>query len=310
MMKRYLDKLSKLYYEGEPLVSDEEFDRLAELYNYEQVGASGGRSSHYYRMYSLQKVHYGEVEPNFSDPVKTPKLDGAAISALYVPNKLGGLRLAKILTRGDGILGHNITDKLEHLFANIIKGSEITQVNCEVVAPSFVPNARNYAAGALNLKDITEIKNRHINVIAYEAVKEPAFSTYTEMLSYLSHNGFITVNSKALDTYPTDGFVIREQDTKLYQSMGFTAKHPRGAYALKPKPQAVVTKLIDVVWQVGRSGVVSPVAILDPVMVGEATVSRATLHNMEYIDALELEIGCNVEVIRSGEIIPRIVRKL
>lgn len=310
MMRDYLDKLSKLYYEGNPLVSDEEFDRLAELHNYEQVGASGGRSSHYYRMYSLQKVHYGEAEPSFSDPVKTPKLDGAAISALYVPNNLGGLQLAKILTRGDGIMGHNITDKLRHLFSSIIKGTEITQVNCEVVAPSFVPNARNYAAGALNLKDIEEIKTRHINVVAYEAVKEPAFDSYSSMLTYLAQNGFTTVASGGLNIYPTDGFVVRERNTKRYLDMGFTAKHPRGAYALKPKPEAAVTKLIDVIWQVGRTGVVSPVAILDPVVVGEATVSRATLHNIEYIEALELEIGCDVEVIRSGEIIPRIVRKL
>ena len=70
------------------------------------------------------------------------------------------------------------------------------------------------------------------------------------------------------------------------------------------------TTLLDVVWQLGKSGVVSPVAILDPVVVGEATVSRATLHNIEYIRDLDLEIGCKVEVIRSGEIIPRIVRRL
>ena len=63
-------------------------------------------------------------------------------------------------------------------------------------------------------------------------------------------------------------------------------------------------------WQVGKSGVVSPVAILNPIKIGDAVVSRATLHNMEYINALELEIGCNVEVIRSGEIIPRILRRV
>ena len=72
----------------------------------------------------------------------------------------------------------------------------------------------------------------------------------------------------------------------------------------------MITELLDVVWQVGKSGVVSPVAILRPVEVGEALVSRATLHNIEYIRSLNLEIGCNVEVIRSGEIIPRIVRRV
>ena len=88
------------------------------------------------------------------------------------------------------------------------------------------------------------------------------------------------------------------------------AHHPRGAFALKEQKEGVITELLDVVWQVGKSGVVSPVAILRPVEVGEALVSRATLHNIEYIRSLNLEIGCNVEVIRSGEIIPRIVRRV
>ena len=70
------------------------------------------------------------------------------------------------------------------------------------------------------------------------------------------------------------------------------------------------TTLVDVVWQLGKSGVVSPVAILDPIVVGEATVSRATLHNIQYIRDLNLEIGCQVEIIRSGEIIPRVVRRI
>ena len=110
--------------------------------------------------------------------------------------------------------------------------------------------------------------------------------------------------------YPHDGIVFRIDENEIFESMGHTAHHPRGAYAFKKRAEGVVTKLKDVLWQVGKSGVVSPVAVLDPVIVGEATVSRATLHNMRYIDELGLEIGCNVEVIRSGEIIPRIVRRV
>lgn len=72
----------------------------------------------------------------------------------------------------------------------------------------------------------------------------------------------------------------------------------------------MITTLLDVVWQVGKSGVVSPVAILEPILIGDATVSKATLHNIEYIRDLDLEIGCQVEVIRSGEIIPRVVKRV
>jgi DNA ligase (NAD+) len=107
-----------------------------------------------------------------------------------------------------------------------------------------------------------------------------------------------------------DGLVFRLKSNAKYDELGHTAKHPRGAFALKEQVAGVETTLLDVVWQLGKSGVVSPVAILDPVVVGDATVSRATLHNIEYIRDLNLEIGCKVEVIRSGEIIPRIVRRL
>ena len=92
---------------------------------------------------------------------------------------------------------------------------------------------------------------------------------------------------------------------------GFTSQHPRGSFALKSDQTASgITRLNKVVWQVGKSGRVSPVAILEPVQIGDAIVSRATLHNISIIDELDLEIGCEVEVIRSGEIIPRIVRRV
>ena len=85
---------------------------------------------------------------------------------------------------------------------------------------------------------------------------------------------------------------------------------PRGSLAFEIQKEGVVTYLSNVEWQTGKSGVVTPVAILGPVMIGDALVSRATLHNMAHIEELGLEIGCNVEVIRSGEIIPRIVRRV
>jgi DNA ligase (NAD+) len=129
-------------------------------------------------------------------------------------------------------------------------------------------------------------------------------------MEHLNYHGFTTVIDVEDDKYPTDGEVFRIDNVAQYYAKGVTAHHPRGAFALKEQKKGVVTKLLDVTWQVGKSGVVSPVAILEPVTIGEAEVARATLHNIDYIRELELEIGCNVEVIRSGEIIPRIVRRV
>jgi DNA ligase (NAD+) len=96
----------------------------------------------------------------------------------------------------------------------------------------------------------------------------------------------------------------------MFDEQGYTSHHPRGADALKRIQKGVETKLVDVVWQLGKSGVVSPVGILNPIEIDGAMISKATLHNMAYIKGLNLKIGCTVEVIRSGEIIPRIVRRI
>lgn len=307
MIHEFLDRASKAYYFGNPIISDEEFDALAKISSYEKVGAGVDNSEpHLYQMYSLQKVHFGEPEIELNDPVKTPKLDGAAISILYVPSD-NKLALYKVLTRGNGVKGLNVTNKLRHLLPQFIDGATPLQINAEVVAPSHIPNARNYAAGALNLKDINEIKQRDLYIFAYEAIGYG--ETYLQNLAFLKEQKFNTVLDPT-DGFPKDGVVVRENSNKVYQAAGFTSKHPRAAYALKPKPEAQITTLLAVEWQVGRTGVVSPVAILEPVVIGEATVSRATLHNMDYINMLGLEIGCQVEVIRSGEIIPRIVRRV
>ena len=306
-MKKFLDDASSAYYQGTPLLSDEEFDRLAEKYSYNQVGhTTSGGTPHLYKMYSLQKFfELDGVCSNLEEYVATPKLDGAAVSILYVNGKL-----AMALTRGDGIKGQIITDKIAYLVPNEILLTGTVQITGEVVCPSSVANARNVAAGSLNLKSIEEFKTRPVEFVAYDIQGDIDFRTWIRAMLALEFQGFKSVYKFDASNYPTDGIVYRINDYEVFFEMGFTAHHPRGAFAFKEQKEGVVTTLLDVVWQVGKSGVVSPVAILEPIVIGEATIARATLHNIEYIRELNLEIGCQVEVIRSGEIIPRVVKRV
>jgi len=316
-IKASLKRAAIAYYNGDPIMSDSEFDRLAELCNYEDVGASSkdNRFPHAFQMFSLQKVFSNEI--NTKDPfnsykdtvIVSPKLDGAAVSLLYVRG-----RLHRALTRGDGKKGLDITCQMRTLApANFgldyVNLPEYFQVTGEVVAPKTIKNARNYAAGALNLKDIEEFKQRELHFIAYGLTpyQKPEWSCDLRELSKL---GFDTVMDSNWSEYPDDGIVFRINSNKEFEKRGYTSHHPRGAYALKQIQTGVITTLLDVVWNVGKSGVVAPVAMLEPVDIDGATVSKATLHNAKYIEDMCLELGCKVEVIRSGEIIPRIVRRV
>ena len=314
-MSKFLDYAAQMYYEGTPVISDEEFDKLAERSNYVSVGYSGGDIEHTYRMYSLQKKVVGDNIDSIlqGSIVWTPKLDGAAVSLTYVS---GHLRLA--LTRGDGIKGKDITEKMKCLVPHKVVSrmssvymGRIAQITGEVVAKKEISNARNYAAGSLNLKDIEEFKTRDLKFIAYGVQPSLSDITWSQDMKWLrDFEHFSTVIDSDWREYPHDGKVARLDNVRSFNTMGYTAHHPKGAFALKEKQQGVITKLLDVVWQTGKSGIVSPVAILEPVIIGEATISRATLHNISYIRELGLEIGCQVEVIRSGEIIPRVVKRI
>jgi NAD-dependent DNA ligase len=307
-MQHFLEKASVMYYSGTPILSDAEFDALARLYNYDTVGHTVTDGiPHLYKMYSLQKVFdLNAVESSTSPMVRTPKLDGAAVSLQYVNG-----HIAQALTRGDGNLGRDITLKLEELVPNVISIKGKIQITGEVVAPDTIPNARNFAAGSLNLKDLMEFRSRakDLRFVAYD-IQGAEYERLTNAMDHLAQNGFEVITHFDATGYPTDGEVFRVDNYDAFYKLGYTAHHPRGAFALKEQKEGVTTELLDVVWQVGKSGVVSPVAILRPVEVGDALVSRATLHNIEYIRSLNLEIGCSVEVIRSGEIIPRIVRRV
>lgn len=314
-MKTFLDYASAKYYAGEPIISDEEFDKLAEYHGYEGVGAPvvGDRIAHAFPMWSLQKCYDDEPLICLGGVVATTrKMDGAAVANYYAYGKH-----FLSLTRGDGKEGVDITENMRTLIPQEIMHSSadevITQITGEVVAPKSIDNARNYAAGALSLKSVEEFKTRDLTFIAY-GIKPNLYDTWTEDMEKLDQvYGFKTVftsDPHFLDQFPQDGTVFRINEYSRFEEQGYTSKHPRGAFALKERKGGVITRLLDVEWQVGRSGKITPVAILEPVIIGEATISRATLNNTKYIKDLDLEINCLVEVVRSGEIIPKILRRI
>jgi len=307
----YLELCNQKYAEGNPILPDEVYDRLVEnteLENKVGYDVSEARHKHPFPMYSLQKVFIGEdKEPDWDikhTKIMTAKLDGAAVSITYIDGVL-----TQALTRGDGKAGLDITDKIKCLVPNEIWSKGLKQVTGEIVAPKEIPNARNYASGALNLKDLEEFKSRNLTFVAY-GIQPAIGAEWTEDMNLVSGMGFNAVTKSDYREFPQDGKVVRVDSNTYFETLGYTSHHPRGSFALKTRQAGVVTRLLDVEWNVGKSGAVSPVAILEPCVIGEATISRATLHNMAYIEALELEIGCNVEVIRSGEIIPRIVKRV
>ena len=316
MSEKTKQQIAKQYYEqGTSPLTDTEWDATFE--DNTTIGYKpDGEVYHLFKLLSLQKT-FSEMDLEMwrkqfdSLCVRSPKLDGSAISLQYKNGKL-----IQAATRGNGITGIDITEKAKFLVPEEICIAKTIQIDGEVVVPKVFANARNYAAGSLNLKDIESFKERceDLCFIAYDLKcnKHTVNSnTWTHLMGALSREGFKTVMDGGLrKVYPTDGEVYRVNNLVEWTNQGNTAHHPRGSIAFKIQKEGVETTLLDVVWQVGKSGVVSPVAVLDPVEIDGANVSRATLHNIQYIHDLNLEIGCRVEVIRSGEIIPRVVRRL
>lgn len=308
-IKLFLDECCISYYSGTPIISDEAFDKLAEQHNYQKVGAKQHENvcKHYNRMWSLQKHYEDEgVRPlqEYKGKVSSPKLDGAAVSLLY----LDGV-LSQVLTRGDGIQGTDITSKFiarKDLVPLTIKTKGVIQITGEIVAPKEVENSRNYASGALNLKDDTEFCTRSVSFFAY-SVFPYLDKTYRQDMAFLEYLGFETIFADGLmDVYDCDGIVHRIDNNDLFDSLGYTAKAPKGAYALKERKESVETTLLAVEWNTGRTGKCTPTAILEPVYIGDKLVSRATLNNPAFIESLGLYIGCTVGCQLSGDIIPTV----
>lgn len=313
-ISEFLDTASKAYYSGNPFITDDQFDYLADMVGYNRVGATPERgltAKHTFQMFSLQKYYAGEGKVPLADYTKhkinTPKLDGAAISILYTNGFL-----TQVLKRGDGVTGEVITDKFiicpNKVLPISIEYTDTIQVTGEIVAPKSIANARNYASGALGLLDVSEFATRDLFFVAYDCAGKE-FDYYSQKLDFLHTLGFHTVeDTEFCDNFPQDGAVVRVNLQEDYDELGFTSKHPRGAYAIKNRSSGIGTILRDVVWNTGKSGKVTPVAIFDPINIDGATVSRATLNNPGFIAALDLDIGDTVYIERAGGIIPCVVR--
>lgn len=312
-----LSDFQKAYYEGTPLISDAEYDYLVSI-NPEAESSIGPRGDvpHLYKMYSLQKYYPGRGDTlpnNLKDYVETPKLDGNAVELVYFEGNL-----VKATTRGDGDYGNDITEKMVLIIGEYFSLTDnLVQITGEVVATRDVPNARNLAAGALNTKDMDEfwLRVRELGLVFVAYGIKPSNNDYYHQDLIDLHDEFLVPNStKVLEfikegNIKTDGTVYRLNKNSDFESLGYTSKFPRGAFAVKVDAEYVTTKLLDVSWETGRSGKVTPTAILEPVNIDGATIQRATLNNVAFIEAMDLSIGDTVHVIRSGGIIPQIVGK-
>ncbi|MCI5674663.1 MAG: NAD-dependent DNA ligase LigA [Ezakiella sp.] len=266
------------------------------------------------------------------------KFDGLTINLTYRDGKLD-----IAATRGNGVIGENITSQAKTIknipFTIDYKG--LLEVQGEAIMPldefrkynetADIPlkNARNAAAGALRNLDTSETAKRNLKTFIYNigTIDDDFLLTHMETLKFLSDQRFeVNPYHKLVDdmdeviqeidfidntrhelNYLTDGAVIKINDLKTREVLGFTNKFPRWAIAYKFEAEEVETKLLGVSWNVGRTGKVTPVANLEPVEISGALVSNATLNNIADIKRKGVRLGANVIVRRSNEVIPEIM---
>ena len=289
-----------------------------------------------------------KIQAQYSHPVSFMaecKIDGLAISLTYEK----GL-LIQGATRGDGTIGEDITQNLRTIKSIPLKlQSDIDlTVRGEAYMPRQVfaklnqereeqgqillANPRNAAAGALRQIDPKEVAKRQLSVFLYSAVVEGDFQPQSQAELFdqlqalgLRTNPFRQVCHSAQEVmafiqevqaartslpYDIDGVVIKVNDFAIQEDLGFTVKAPRWAIAYKFKAEQVQTIVRDVEWTVGRTGVVTPTAVMDPVLVAGTTVQRASLHNIDLIQALDVRLGDTVIIHKAGDIIPEVVEVL
>ena len=293
----------------------------------------------------IKKIILSENAKNHSKELEyilELKLDGLSISLIYENGVL-----VQAVTRGDGQVGEDVTENIMEIktIPKKLKENISLEVRGEIILPisSFnrinqereddgedvFANPRNAASGTIRQLDKTIVAERGLDCYLYYLVNAENYgiNTHLESIEYIEKLGFKTTkifekytdfkeleksidkwhnNRKKLD-YETDGLVIKVNNFALYETLGYTTKSPRWAIAYKFPAEQVKTKLMDVTFQVGRTGVITPVAELEAVNLSGSVVKRASLHNFDEIRRKDIKIGDNVIVEKAAEIIPQVV---
>ena len=318
-LKILIQTHSTLYYDDyAPEITDAEFDQLYDkLVAMEsaqgwrdhdsptfRVGGKAGKVTHPYPLYSLRKVYDIEEVDDFMD-VRLPKIDGTNLSLIYTNG-----RLSTALTRGNGERGEDVTHLVEgitNIPTRIDTHLDEVVINGECVTNNEVDNFRNYVSGALGLKSAKEFTERNIIFIAHDWLG--ANFGYKARMEIVKNMGFFTVMEDDAWTYPMDGVVYRADSYAKCLRLGYTSKFPKFAVALKEREtETAITTLQDVLWVVGRTGTVNPTAVIDPVVLEDATISRVTLHNLGIIEEHNLGLGDMIQIERAGGVIPKFLR--
>ena len=308
---------------------------LQDIFNLEEIDEFDNRIRKSAEENGIKEVKY----------VVETKIDGLSAALEYKDGKF-----VRGATRGNGLVGEDVTQNLKTVKAIPIEINDKIDVTVrgevfiskqdfekmnqerEENEEELFANARNAAAGSLRQLDskITEKRPLDIYIFNVQKIEGKEFNSHFDELEYLAKLGFnvnpvrISCNSleevkKAIEkigemretlTFGIDGAVIKVDNLKFREILGTTAKTPRWAIAYKYPPEQKETILKDIVCQVGRTGVITPMAILEPVKVAGSTISKTTLHNEDFIKEKELKIGDTVVIQKAGDVIPEIVKVL
>ncbi len=320
---------------GKPLKKFEKFEHPARMLSFNDAFGSEDMNDWQER---LSRLDSKATDGGFYCELK---IDGLAIELVYE----GGI-LKVGATRGDGVIGENVTQNLKTVEAIplkiesdkkipqtlVVRGEvfigkkEFKKINEEQKknGEAIYANPRNLAAGSIRQLDPAITASRHMNSFAYSLITDLGQKVHEDEHNILKDLGFKTnshnkfcrnlaevqefrdyweKNREKLD-YEIDGIVVMVNDNKAFGKLGVVGKAPRAAIAYKFSPRESTTRLLDITVSVGRTGVLTPVAILEPVEIGGTTVSRATLHNEDEIHRLDARIGDTVVVGRAGDVIP------
>ena len=356
-----------------PTITDQEYDNyLRELIEIEEehpewiredspTRHAGGKIiegfekvAHKIPMMSLSDVFSESELISFDERIKkegiTPeymcelKIDGLSVSLLYEDGKL-----VRAATRGDGVIGEDITHNVKTIKVIPLKLKE--KVDIEVRGEIFMnkktleelnkkrkennqpllQNCRNAAAGSIRQLDSKIAAERKLDNFIYHLPNplDYGIHTHSEAIEYMRHLGFkINPNNRLVKSinevlefieekgkirptlpYDIDGVVVKVNSIDDQIKLGYTAKYPKWATAYKFPAEEVLTKLKDIIFTVGRTGQITPNAVLDPVIVAGSTISRATLHNEDYVKEKDLKIGDIVSIRKAGDVIPEVVER-